>query len=146
MEQRETTPDAVSARRTESLEGRAEVLDAYLLGSMVTGDAQPHSDIDIAVYVDEEMCGGSGYGEQAELTTVLMSALGTNRIDVVILNHAPPLLYHRVLRDGTRIFARDLEKTTTREGNALSRYCDDVPRSAWIDAIRSKAGPGRPEE
>ncbi len=124
---------------------RAEVLDAYLFGSVVTGTAQPHSDIDIAVYVDEEMCGKSEYGEQAELTTVLMSALGTNRIDVVILNHAPPLLYHRVLRDGARIFARDLAAATTREGNALSRYCDDVPRSAWIEAIRSEDGPGRPK-
>ena len=63
-----------------------------------------------------------------------MHALGTPRVDVVVLNGAPPLLYHRVLRDGVRIFARDLRATTTREGRALSRYCDYLPQLAKIEA------------
>ena len=46
---------------------------------------------------------GSVFGYTADLAAALMSALGTNRVDVVVLNGAPPLLYHRVLRDGQRI-------------------------------------------
>jgi hypothetical protein len=71
-----------------------------------------------------------------------MAALGTNSVDVVLLNRAPPLLYHRVLRDGIRVLARDLRATTTREGYALSRYCDYVPQLAKIDAaMRAARGP-----
>jgi len=55
-------------------------------------------------------------------------------VDVVRLNAAPPLLYHRVLRDGSRILARDLRETTVREGRALSRWCDWAPCQARIDA------------
>ena len=68
-----------------------------------------------------------------------MSALGSNDVDVVILNHAPPVLYHRVLRDGRRILARDPLATAAREGYALSRYCDYVPQLAKIEAARRSA-------
>jgi len=69
-----------------------------------------------------------------------MSGLGTNAVDVVILNSAPPLLYHRVLRDGLRVFSRDLRATTAREGRALSRHCDFVQQLGKIDAILSARG------
>jgi hypothetical protein len=38
-----------------------------------------------------------------------------------------------VLRDGERLLSRDLAATTTREGYALSRYCDYLPHLAKID-------------
>jgi predicted nucleotidyltransferase len=38
----------------ERLERRPEILEAYLFGSHARGEAMPHSDIDIAVYVDRE--------------------------------------------------------------------------------------------
>ena len=65
-----------------------------------------------------------------------MVALGTNAIDVVVLNTAPPLLYHRVLRDGVRVLSRDLRATTTRAGQALSRYFDFLPQMEKMDAAR----------
>ena len=61
----------------------------------------------------------------------------------MILNQASPVLYHRVLRDGVRVFSRDLRATPTREGYALSRYCDYVPQLAKIQAAavrRLRAG------
>lgn len=122
-----------------ALEPRDEVLEAYLFGSQATGAAQGHSDIDIAVYVDATRPVRPGYGYAAELTAHLMHALGTNEIDVVVLNRAPPVLYHRVLRDGRRILARDLRATTTREGYALSRYCDFLPQLAKMQAARRAA-------
>lgn len=111
----------------ERLERRPEILEAYLFGSHARGEAMPHSDIDIAVYVDRERLSPSQWGYAAELTTDLMAGLGRNDIDVVVLNDAPPLLYHRVLRDGERLVSRDLAATTTREGYAYSRYFDYLP-------------------
>jgi len=99
-----------------ALERREGVPEAYLFGSQITGRAQPHSDIDVAVCVDGRRASHGGYRYQAELATVLMSGLGVNEVDVVVLNHAPPVLYHRVLRDRQLILTRDLRATSTREG------------------------------
>ena len=130
----------VVARLAELLDPREEILEAYLFGSHARGRAQPHSDVDVAVYIDDARADDSGYGYRANLTTDLMAGLGFNDVDVVVLNRAPPLLYHRVLRDGVRLLARDLCATTTREGRAVSRYCDFVPQLAKMEAARRSAG------
>jgi predicted nucleotidyltransferase len=134
----------LSAKLRALLDAREEVLEAYLFGSVAAGSAQPHSDIDVAVYLRKSRPPASAFGYVADLTAALMQALGTNRVDVVVLNEAPPLLYHRVLRDGVRILSRDLRATTTREGQALSRYCDFVPQLAKIEAAhRARTDSGR---
>ncbi|MGE0315784.1 MAG: nucleotidyltransferase domain-containing protein [Lautropia sp.] len=139
--------EALRSRLAAALDPRAEVLEAYLFGSQATGSAQLHSDIDVAVFVDASRCPTGGtFGYEADLTAALMAALGESRVDLVVLNRAPPLLYHRVLRDGIRILARDLRATTTREGYALSRYCDFVPQLAKIDAARRGTGAREPVE
>ena len=124
------------ARLTRALEPRREILEAYLFGSQARGDAHGRSDVDVAVYIDKSLADEGHWGYRAELTTVLMDALGTNDVDVVVLNEAPPLLYHRVLRDGVRLVTRDLQATTTRAGYALSRYFDFLPQLDKIDAAR----------
>jgi len=125
--------DELLTRLTKALEPRPEVLEAYLFGSRAQGRAQAHSDVDVAVYVAQVPDAPFGY--EAELAADLMSALGENRLDVVLLNRAPPLLYERVLRDGVRLFSRDQRATTAREGAALSRYCDYRSQLAKIDRV-----------
>jgi predicted nucleotidyltransferase len=119
------------------LGARPEILEAYLFGSRARRGAQPHSDVDVAVYVDADRVVDSLFGYTAELTAELVAVLQSNDVDVVVLNRAPPLLYHRVLRDGVRLFTRDAPATTTREGRALSRYCDYVPHMRKIDAAHA---------
>ncbi len=131
--------DQIQARLREILESRPEILEAYLFGSVSRGNAQPHSDLDVAVVLDGARIDQSGFGFQAALTADLMAGLGTNAVDVVILNHASPLIYHRVLRDGIRLFSRDLRATTTREAQALSRYFDFIPQLDKIDEAAKAA-------
>ena len=127
------------ARLASALEARDEVLEAYLFGSHARGQARPRSDVDVAVYIDEGRARGGVWGYRAQLATELMGALRTNDVDVVVLNRAPILLYHRVLRDGVRLFSRDLRATTTRAGQALSRYFDFLPQLDKMDAARRYA-------
>ena len=117
-----------------ALAARPEIYEAYLFGSQARGDSQPHSDVDVAVYVDPAAPMNAGFGIDCEIAADLMKALGTNDVDVVLLNRAGPLLYHRVLRDGIRVLARDLVAATRREAMALSRYCDYLPQLAKIEA------------
>jgi predicted nucleotidyltransferase len=124
-------------RIERALRSRPEVLEAYLFGSRARQDSQAHSDIDVAVYLDRSAPSETAYGCRAELASSLMTALASNAVDVVILNEASPLLYHRVLRDGMRLFARDLKAATTREGRAISRFCDYAVQLRKIDAAHS---------
>src|SRR5947207_1209660 len=87
-------------RLKKALDPRPEVLEAYLFGSQARGDTHPQSDVDVAVYVDHALAGDPPFGYAADITTELMGALERNDVDVVVLNDAPLLLYHRVLRDG----------------------------------------------
>lgn len=131
-----TVEERLLARLTQALAPRGEILEAYLFGSHARGLAGSDSDIDVAVYIDETAADEGHWGYRAELTTDLMAALGTDDVDVVVLNEAPILLYHRVLRDGVRLFSRDLRATTTRAGEALSRYFDFLPQLDKMDAAR----------
>jgi hypothetical protein len=119
------------------LGAKPEILEAYLFGSQAREGGQPHSDVDVAVCVERARLAASAFGYAAELTAELVSLLQRNDVDVVVLNQAPPLLYHRVLRDGLRLCARDAAATTTREGRALSRYCDYVPHLRKIDVAHA---------
>ncbi len=141
-----TTNDGdLQARLIRALVPRPEILDAYLFGSQARGDAGALSDIDVAVYIDESVTNPGPYGYDAELITDLMTELGTNDIDVVLLNRAPPMLYHRVLRAGKLLVTRDLQATTTRAGYALSRYLDFLPQMKKQAAARRYAN-RNPEE
>jgi predicted nucleotidyltransferase len=128
---------SVAAPVTSVLAPRTEVLEAYLFGSIARGQRQPHSDVDVAVYIDMGLLSAPVIDFQADLTADLMQALRTNAVDVVILNEAPPLLYHRVLRDGIRLLSRDLKRTTVRESQAMSRYFDYLPHLAKIERAAS---------
>ncbi|MBN2573481.1 MAG: nucleotidyltransferase domain-containing protein [Deltaproteobacteria bacterium] len=126
----------------QALSPRLEVLEAYLFGSQGRGTAQVRSDVDVAVYVDPATDMNRGFGVDSAIAADLMSALGRNDVDVVILNRADPVLYHRVLRDGIRLLVRDPKGTAGREGYALSRYFDFLPQ---LEKIR-RATDRRAEE
>ena len=122
-----------------ALASRDEVLEAYLFGSVGRGEARAHSDVDVAVFVDAATVRDDGFGYEATLSADLANVLGTDRVDVVRLNRAPPLLYHRVLRDGIRLLSRDLTATTTR-ALAVLRLCASAGQDR---ARRASAAPGR---
>ena len=129
--------DGIVERIAEVLLPRPEILEAYLFGSLAREDANPESDVDIAVLVERASSPVPPFGYAAELAADVTAALSGAAVDVVVLNDAPPLLYQRVLRDGIRLLARDLRATTTREGRALSRYCDYVSQLQKIDRAHS---------
>ena len=143
--ERENVDRQLVARLARALSSREEILEAYLFGSRARGRERRDSDVDVAVYVDETRARDGVWGYRAELTTDLMVALGSNEVDVVVLNRASILLYHRVLRDGVRVLSRDLRDTTTRAGQALSRYFDFLPQLDKMDAARRHAAKPRDE-
>ncbi|MCM8775346.1 MAG: nucleotidyltransferase domain-containing protein [Candidatus Omnitrophica bacterium] len=107
-------------------ETREEVISAYLFGSVVSDRATLVSDIDIAVACDFSCVRESQYpyGYQAGLTSHLMHLLGSNRVDLVLLNEASPTLKHRIFTRGTLVFCRNPEFEKQAFVRAFHEYQD----------------------
>lgn len=105
---------------------KREVEFAYLFGSLAKGKNNKLSDIDIAVYVDENIVNKKSYsfGYEASLIADLMDELHTNDIDVVLLNRATPLLAHRVIRDGIVLCSKNDPKRINFQVHSLQQYID----------------------
>lgn len=71
-------------------------------------------------------------------------ALGTDEIDVVMLNHAPPLLRHRAIRDGKRLVERDSDERVRLETRAILDYLDTAQLRAEMGrGVRRRMEEGR---
>jgi len=112
----------------EVLENEPHVLFAYFFGSRARGKQRGGSDIDIAVYVDEEQ-------EPlftASLALKMEKALGTGEgVDVRILNGSALRFRHQVLKYGRVIHSRDEKARISFEAISMCRYMDFKP---YLDA------------
>lgn len=124
------------------LEGDTDVRLAYLFGSQATRLAYPLSDIDIAVYLkdsDRRLC----LQKEEELAKELVISLGTDKIDLVILNVAGVELEYKVITTGRLLFSRDEAERIEYEEGVLLRYLDIKPYLDEYDRLlfeRIKAG------
>jgi len=109
------------------LQKRDEFRVVYLFGSLARGIISNFSDIDIGVLLNEDFVKESAYGYRADLTAELISLLRTDKIDLVVLNHAPPLLAHRVVRDGIVLHCKDESERIAFEVRMLNRFLDTAP-------------------
>lgn len=81
------------------------VLAVYGFGSQARDSVGPMSDVDLAVLLDRE----SSLMEELRLRAGVVAELGRDDVDLVVLNHAPPLLRYEAVAAGRRLFARDEE-------------------------------------
>ncbi|MGA1794647.1 MAG: type VII toxin-antitoxin system MntA family adenylyltransferase antitoxin [bacterium] len=121
-------PDAVKELLHAFFENHPEVILAYLFGSFITRKTGSFNDIDIAVLVIperlEELDRSSPYGYAAYVIAELAHLLKYDRIDLTILNRAPPLLLRRVIGEGMLVFCRSESDRVRFEVASLKRYAD----------------------
>jgi predicted nucleotidyltransferase len=119
------------AARVEDLPGAMPALDLLVLfGSTVKGRRRARSDLDIAVRFD-------GPADLDAVYLALAGRLGTDRLDLIDLRRAGPILAFEIARSGRLLFER--RPGTFREFQSLAwrRYCDTTKlRAAQQRAIR----------
>jgi predicted nucleotidyltransferase len=103
-----------------------EILFAYIFGSQVRKKANKLSDIDIAIFIDMEKIDEKEYryGYVAEILTDIMSLLRTNKVDLVLLNYAKPLLRHRVIYFGELIYCINDKERINFQVDTINKYVD----------------------
>jgi predicted nucleotidyltransferase len=111
----------------ELFERQPDVIAAYLFGSQARGNAGPLSDVDLAVWLDGHPEPGRRLSRQLALSAEAASLLGTEEVELVVLNGAPPLLAQRVIRDALLLTERTPLARVRLETEAIIRYLDTIP-------------------
>jgi len=81
----------------------SRILIAYLFGSRVNKEDMKNSDIDLAIYTTGQFQWKDYYLIYSEITKTLHS----DRVDLVWLNHAEPILSFEILKTSKVVFYRD---------------------------------------
>jgi predicted nucleotidyltransferase len=113
----------------------AEVVCAYVFGSVARGEAGPQSDVDVALLLEKPPESRLDAGP-LDLEGSLERALG-RPIQLVVLNRAPADLVHRVLRDGHVALDRDRARRIRFEVAKRNEYFDLEP----IRRLYRRTGP-----
>ena len=94
----------------------------YLFGSRTSDTATPDSDLDVAVYTGSGFTGDDLLALQADLTRSLQS----DRLDLVWLNQADPVVTFSVIRDGKLLHYRDADRLNDLERRLTLHYRDHM--------------------
>lgn len=103
------------------LSAHPKMVFAYLFGSMARNTVSPLSDVDIAVYLSDV---SDLEEERLEISGRLAVILGTDEIDLVILNTAPLPLRARIVRDRTVLTDKNPSQRYEFESLVLREYFD----------------------
>ena len=131
----------------QAVDNDPEILALYCFGSYADGRVGPLSDVDLAVLLDREVPRDQYFSKRLSLHALAAHLLRTDEIDLVILNSAPPLLVHRVVKGGKLLYQRDPAKRIAFEVQAIRRYLDFAPvldrcqeaMTSYILAVKSVA-------
>lgn len=104
-----------------------DIVAAYLFGSVAKDRARPHSDVDIAVLLQEGLTPFERFERRLRLMHEL-SAFCNREVDVVVLNDASLTLQNQVLRHGKLLSERDQAARIAFEVKARKMYYDWKPR------------------
>ena len=95
---------------------------AWLFGSTARGESGPLSDVDVALLLSPSVAPQ----ERMDVAAALWEHLERRcpRVDLVILEEAPPVLRHRVFRDGILLVEHDERRRIAFETRAIQEYLD----------------------
>ena len=109
----------IAERIRLSLGERHDISLAYLFGSCVSGTARPDSDVDVAILFDHLPTPALLDGVTEDL-----GAATERRVDLVVLNAAPPLLAREVIARGRLVMCRDEDERVRFVTRTTARYQD----------------------
>jgi len=99
------TADIISAKLNELFRKMKDVEFAYVFGSYARGDVFPLSDIDVAVYTDQE---DMSLDDELKMHSILGTELKSNTVDLIVLNKTRNLmLLDEIIRYGRVVYDRN---------------------------------------
>ena len=99
------------------------IVFAYLFGSSARGKTGALSDVDIAVYFENQISEKDRFNLKLDLIDKFQKVFQKN-IDIVILQEAPPLLLNRVLKEGIKVYSKNEGKRMSFETLSSMKFLD----------------------
>jgi predicted nucleotidyltransferase len=119
---------AHSIQRLADTLGQDPDVDAvYLFGSRALSRTSALSDIDIGILLGEQVPPQEYFDRRLRYVGECCDMLHTDRVDVVILNDAPPLLAYEVVAPRKILVERNREHRVAFEVDRINRYLDFKP-------------------
>lgn len=119
---------------------------AYLFGSRASGSARPESDFDIGILLEASAARAERGATIRRLAARLGREVSSVLLDIVILNDAPALLRHRVIRDGLLLFERTPADRVRFAIRTIRDYQDGDIRRAEFTRRRIERIAARPDD
>ena len=108
----------------EYFSSKDSIILAYLFGSTVRGDTGKLSDVDIGVMLDDKLSKKDRFDMELELISEISILIKKNKIDLIVLNEAPLLLSHNIIKNGIILKSNEIERVKF-ETKILSMYMDE---------------------
>lgn len=95
----------------------------FLFGSHARGEAGPLSDVDVALLLSPVIPREEYLNYRLKYSAVIANAIRDDRVEVVLLNSAPPALAHQVIR-GRVLYERTAEARVQFIVDVQRKYLD----------------------
>lgn len=129
--------------RLREVAGRAfsatPVRFAYLFGSHARGTADRHSDVDVAVMLDDAVPPDQRLELSLDLAGILERMTGVGDVQVLVLNEAPLPVAGRVIREGRLFYSVDEPGRVAYESLTFRRFVDFEREARALDVGRLRA-------
>ncbi len=113
-------------RLKDHLYAREDVIVAYIFGSYASESPTPLSDIDVAVLLSGSSTAKEHGLIKLDIINSLIELLCFDKIDLVVLNVATPLLAHEIIKKGMLLFSKDEMATAEYRAKATRQYLDTI--------------------
>lgn len=112
---------------TQTINGHPEIDVLYLFGSHATNTVNPLSDIDLAILLGRNVEPGEYFDLRLKYIGVFAEILGTDAIDVIVLNDAPAHLAFKVISLRNILFERNASHRVEFELRVVNQFLDFRP-------------------
>lgn len=115
----EKLPEAV-----RSLSANRDIVALYLFGSAALNALKSLSDLDFGILFSLELDKRRRFDRELEIRRVLTEALGTDEIDVVVMNASPPRFSHNIFKEGKLLFCNNPHQLVDFRDQTTMQYLD----------------------
>jgi hypothetical protein len=131
----ESNVDLLLRAIAKGAESLPEVQAALLFGSQASGRARSDSDVDVAVLLDSASASVDARARLRRVIEALAAHVAADRLDVLVLNDAPPALAFQVLKGGKLAFERDRAALHRFRVRTYALHADFEPTERFFRAV-----------
>jgi predicted nucleotidyltransferase len=114
--------------------GDPDLAAIYLFGSRAGAQGGPRSDVDLAVALREGLDADARWRKRLALLADACWRLGTDAVDLIVLEDAPAPLGHRVLKHGRLLGDIESRRRPAVAERILRQYLDEAYLRRVLDA------------